>query len=386
MPCDFDRFIDRRCTESAKWRRYDDDVLPMWVADMDFAAPDRVVEALRRRVEHGVFGYGMEPPELRPAVIERLWRLYGWSVGPEALVFIPGVVRGLNLACHAVGAEGDGVLVQTPVYPPFFTAPANARRALRQMALTRGPDGHYTVDLDRFEGALCGGTRLFALCNPHNPVGRAFTRQELEAMATACLRHDVVICSDEIHCDLVFRGHRHVPVATLGPEVAARTITLMAPSKTFNIAGLDCSVAIIQDAELRERFNAARQGLVPGVNVLGYVAALAAYCDGQPWLDELLGYLEGNRALLCEAVDAMPGVTMAPPEATFLGWLDCRALDLPGGPQRFFLERARVAMNDGASFGRGGEGFVRLNFGCCRSTLEEALERMQRAIEAWRAG
>jgi len=382
MPYEFDSFIDRRCTDSCKWTEYDQDVLPMWVADMDFASPEPVLRALEERVRHGVFGYPAEPPELRSLIVERMERFYGWRVQPEEMVFIPGVVRGINLACHAIGSPGDGVLVQTPVYPPFLGAPANAGRTLQHVELTRHAQGRYVVDMDRFEGAMDDRTRLFVLCNPHNPVGRAFTRRELEAMADACLRHGLTICSDEIHCDLLLGDTRHIPIASLDPEIAARTITLMAPSKTFNIAGLGCSVAIIQDSVLRKRFQAARRGLVPGITVMAYVAAVAAYRDGQPWLTALLEYLTANRDYVTRYVrENLPGVSVWPPEATFLAWLDCCGLELPGGPYEFFLREARVALNDGAAFGPGGRGFVRLNFGCCRSTLEEGLERMRGALE-----
>ncbi|NLE77064.1 MAG: aminotransferase class I/II-fold pyridoxal phosphate-dependent enzyme, partial [Chloroflexi bacterium] len=224
-------------------------------------------------------------------------------------------------------------------------------------------------------------TRLFLLCSPHNPVGRVFRRDELERLAEICLRHNLWIVSDDIHCDLLFQGRRHIPIASLAPEVAKRTITVMAPSKTYNIAGLKCSIAVAPDAETVERMQAARSGLVPGVNLMGYVAALAAYRDCQPWLDRLLAYLEGNRDFLLDYVrQNMPQVAVGTPEGTYLGWLDCRALDLGESPKEFFLREARVALNEGAEFGPGGEGFVRLNFGCPRSVLETGLERMGEAL------
>lgn len=380
---DLDRFIERRGTDSTKWNRYGPDVLPLWVADMDFRVPEPVIQALRERVEHGIFGYPMEPPALREVVIERLERLYGWRVSPEALLFIPGVVRGFNLACHAIGQEGDGVLMQTPVYYPMLAAPANARRTLVTMELSQADDGSYYVDYDRMEATFTPRTRLFILCNPHNPVGRVFRREELERMAEICLRHDVIICSDEIHCELLFSGHRHIPIATLSPEVERHTITLMAPSKTFNIAGLHCSVVIIPHEPLRRQFVGAFQGLVASVEIMGYVAALAAYRHGDPWLHEVLAYLEGNRDYLADYVARfLPGLRMTKPEGTYLAWLDCRAAGLPQDPFTFFLEKARVALNDGAAFGQGGQGFVRLNFACPRATLDEALARMRTALEA----
>lgn len=383
MIYDFDRLIDRRHSDSVKWHYYGDDVLPLWVADMDFVSPEPVLRALHQRVEHGVFGYGMDLPELREVLVDRLARLYGWQVAPEALVFVPGVITGFNLACRAVTAPGDGVLMQTPVYPPFFRVPGNGGLTRDEMELTRQPDGYYTLDLELFERTVTDRTRVFILCNPHNPVGRAFQRSELESMANTCLRRNLVICSDEIHCDLLFQGVEHIPIATLAPEVADRTITLIAPSKTFNIAGLQCSVAIIPNAELRKQYKAARVDLVHEANVLGLVAALAAYRDGQEWLDQVLRYLEGNRDLLVRYVqECLPGIQMGKPEATYLAWLDCRQAGLPCNPHKFFLEQTKVGLNDGAAFGKGGEGFVRLNFGCPRSTLFEALERMRAALAA----
>ena len=387
MTHDFDELVDRCQSESIKWRHYGDGVLPLWVADMDFRSPEAVIRALRERVDHGVFGYGSEPPELRQVVVAWLDRSFGWQVSPEALVFLPDVATGFNLACHAVAAPGDGVLVQTPVYFPILYAPANAGLLLDQMELTRQPDGTYVIDYDAFEAAVTPRTHLFILCNPHNPVGRVFRRQELERMAEICLRHGAIICSDEIHCDLVFQGSRHVPIASLAPEVAAQTITLVAPSKTFNVAGLKCAVAIVENSELRDRYCAARAGLVGGVGVMGYTASLAAYRDGRPWLEEALRYLEGNRDLLLQYVaERMPGIGVGKPEGTYLAWLDCRQADLPGNPYEFFLKQAKVALNDGVQFGKGGEGFVRLNYGCCRATLEEALDRMQQAMQALREG
>jgi len=380
MPCDFDQLIDRRSTESIKWRAYDQDVIPMWVADMDLTSPEPVIRALQERVAHGIFGYAMSPEGLREVVQERLARLYGWQAAPEAIVFTPGVVSAFHVACRAVGRPGDGVIVEPPVYYPMLHAPALRDRACQLVPLVERA-GFYERDLDSFRKAIGERTALLLLCSPHNPVGRVFTRQELTGLAELCLEHKVVICSDEIHCDLVFPGHPHIPTAALAPEVAARTITLMAPSKTYNIPGLGCAVAVIPDPELRNAFKKAGEGIVPHVNVLGYVATLAAYRDGQEWLDEVLTYLEGNcDTLLAFLAAEMPALRCRRPEATYLAWIDCRAAGLPGNPQAFFLERARVALNDGAAFGPGGEGFVRLNFACPRSRLHEALERMRRAL------
>ena len=381
MPCDFNFLPDRRNTECAKWRQYDEDVLPMWVADMDFLSPEPVIQALRERVEHGVFGYPCESDELRQVIVTHLAQKYQWTVTSEEIVLMPGVVNGFNLACQAVARPGEGVLIQTPVYPPFFSAQRHAGAISQQVELDRQENGAYVIDFEKFEQAITDQTRIFLLCNPHNPVGRAFRQDELVKMAEICLRHGVIICSDEIHCDLVFSGYRHFPIASLHPDISKNAITLMAPSKTYNIAGLSCSFAVIQNSELRHTFEKASRGLIGMVNILGEVAALAAYKEGQPWLDELLCYLEANRDFLYEYVcQELPGISMGLPEATYLAWLDCRLSGIQGSPHDFFLEKGRVALNKGDDFGKNGQGFVRLNFGCPRSMLVEALERMKKAM------
>jgi len=383
---DFDTVIDRTGTPSMKWQWYGEDVLPMWVADMDFRSPPAIVEALRERAVHGVFGYEQHPADLPEIIAERLKRLYDWDVTPEAITFLPGIVSGFNVASRAFVRQDEGLLIQTPVYMHILHAAQDAGVQNHAMALSRRADGYATVDLDRFEQTITDRTRLFLLCNPHNPVGRVFTREELAGMAEICARHDLVICSDEIHCDLIFSGHQHVPIATLDPEIETRTITLMAPSKTFNIAGLHCGFAVIPNRELRRRYQHGRGGLVGMPNLLGYAAARAAYLEGQPWLDALLRYLETNRDLLADYLaQYMPQLHMVAPEGTYLAWIDCRGAQLPQSPYTFFLERARVAFNDGAAFGPGGEGFIRLNFGCPRSLLLEGLDRMRAALETLEA-
>jgi cystathionine beta-lyase len=382
MELNFDVLPNRRATESTKWRAFDEDVLPMWVADMDFRSPDAVIEALKQRVDHGVFGYPMIQESLKESIVAWLNRRHGWEVSPDDLVFIPGVVTGFNLATHAVTRPGDGVLVQTPTYGPFFGVHKNAYLTQQEMELTQGADGQYGIDLEAFEAAIHGRTRIFMLCNPQNPTGRVFRQNELEAMAEICLKHEIIICSDEIHGDLVYPGHRHIPIASLDLEIAARTITLIAPSKTFNIAGLEASVAIIQNKDLRKQFEEARQGLAGWVNLLGLVAMEAAYTEGEPWLQALLAYLEANRDYLYEYVKKeLPGVKMNRPEGTYLAWLDCRHAEIDGKPQTFFQKKGKVALNEGSWFGKGGEGFVRLNFGCPRSTLTEGLSRIKEALE-----
>ena len=377
----FDEIIKRRTTPSIKWQWYPEDALPMWVADMDFRSPPAVIAALRERAAHGIFGYEQSPPGLREEIVARLKRLYGWEMSAEAITFLPGVVPGFNLAIRAFTAPGDGVLIQTPIYPPILHAAAPVGRLDQQMQLTQQADGSYEVDFDLFARTLTPETRMFLLCNPHNPVGRVFREDELARMAEICLAHDVLICSDEIHGDLIFSGHEHRPIAALDPEIAAQTITLMAPSKTFNIAGLHCAFAVIPNDELRQRFKTVRRGIVSHVNLMGYTAALAAYREGGPWLRAALAYLEKNRDRVFDYVTThFPAIKMAKPEGTYLAWLDCRAAGLPGNPHEFFLERGKVVFNDGATFGPGGAGFVRLNFGCPRELLDEGLRRMSRAM------
>lgn len=388
MRYDFDNTPNRRNSECLKWQAYDQDVIPMWVADMDFCSPEPVIRALLDRVQHGVFGYpsgvSNHPDELtglRQYVVEKLAGKYSWQVEPEALYFIPGVVTAVNLACNAFAVPDGGVLVQTPVYPPILNAARTTGALAQEMELTYHPDGSYTIDWDAFEAAFTHQTRLFILCNPHNPIGRVFSRQELEQMAEICLRHDVILCSDEIHCDLVYPGYRHIPIASLDPEIASRTITLIAPSKTYNLAGLQCSIAIIQNPEVRKQFQSASKGLVPWVNLMGLVAAQAAYRDGQEWLEQLLVYLQQNRDCLVEYVQQeLPGIKMISPEGTYLAWLDCRNTAIDGNPYQFFVNKARVAFNDGSTFGKGGQGFIRLNFGCSRNTLMAALEQVKLAL------
>jgi cystathionine beta-lyase len=379
MKYDFDRIIDRRATHALKWDVYPDDVLPLWVADMDFAAPDAVMRDLHRRVDHGVFGYTRAPMELSGLFQTRMERLYGWPILAENLLYVPGVVSGLNIAIQAFTRPGEAVLVQPPVYFHFLSDPVKHGRTLADPALLRNQDS-YEIDFDLFERSITAQTRLFVLCNPHNPVGRVFARSELERLAEICLHHRLIICSDEIHCDLLFPGAKHIPIATLSPEVARSTITLMAPSKTYNIAGLECAFAVIQNQELRQRWQATSYAIVPGVNLLGYAAALAALQDGQDWLTQALAYLTANRDFLQGALlRKIPKILMCRMEATYLAWLDCRQMPFASDPGGFFLREAKVALNDGADFGQAGQGYVRMNFACPRSILTEAIHRMAAA-------
>ncbi|MDJ0986238.1 MAG: PatB family C-S lyase [Desulfobacterales bacterium] len=375
---DFSLPVERRNTASMKWDKYKDrNIIPLWVADMDFCSPPAVIEALRQRIDHGVFGYTIAPESLKALVVEKLEADYGWTTQPEWQVWLPGLVTGFNVACRAVGQDNDDVMTAIPVYPHFLTAPQNSRRNLIKVPL-REKDNQWSFDFDRLEKAITPNTRLFILCNPHNPVGRVFSRDELTTLAAICEKHDIIICSDEIHCELILDDDKnHIPTATLDAAIARRTITLMSPSKTYNLPGLGCAFAVISDKDLRKRFIKATAGIVPHVNVMGYTAAEAAYRGCADWHTQLLDYLRGNRDTVAQAMAAMPTLSMAPVEATYLAWIDVRNADLPT-PARFF-ENAAVGLQDGIEFG--GPGFVRLNFGCQRQQLEEALARMKQAMD-----
>ncbi|MBP7960700.1 MAG: PatB family C-S lyase [Caldilineaceae bacterium] len=387
MSSNFAHAPNRRAFHSVKWSVYDEDVLPMWVADMDFASPQPIIDALTERVQHGVFGYGLPSKELDEAICTRLDRLYGWQVTPEQIVYLPGLVSGLNAVARSIGSAGDGVLATTPVYGPFLTAPANQGRALQvaELAATRGDHTlRYELDFDAFQNAIRPNTKLFMLCHPHNPVGRAWNVDELASMAEICAGHDMVICSDEIHCDLLLDGAAHTPLAALDPEISARTITLMAPSKTFNVPGLGMSFAIVQNEALHKQMEKGMAGIVPHTNILGYTAALAAYTQCDDWLADLRMQLTANRDMVTDFVkENLPGIRITVPEATYLSWLDCTALAIPDSfesPADFFKKEAKVAMNDGAWFGKGGAGFVRFNFGTSPEVILEGLTRIQRAV------
>jgi cystathionine beta-lyase len=376
---DFDEIIDRRGTSSEKWDKYRDrDIIPLWVADMDFRSPPAVIEALHERVSHGVFGYTAPSEGLVEAVLKSLGDEYGWQVAKEWIVWLPGLVTGLNVACRAVGAAGDDVITFTPVYPPFMSAPPlSGRNAINVPLVCQ--EGRWVFTLEDLERAVTPATRLLLLCSPHNPVGRVWSREELELLAQFAQKHDLIVCSDEIHAGLVLEeGVRHIPLATLSPEMSARTITLFAPSKTYNVPGLGCSFAVISDDALRRAFRKAMGRIVPHVNLLGYTAAEAAYRHGEEWRQELIAYLRGNRDLVAREVALMPGLEVAPVEATYLSWIDLRetGIEDPVG----FFEEAGVGLSGGADFGL--PGYVRLNFGCRRELLVEALRRMRVALEA----
>ena len=377
---DFDHAPERRGTDSQKWQKYAGrDVLPLWVADMDFVSAPPILDALRARVDHGVFGYARPTASTVEAVTGALAQRYGWKVDPEWIVWLPGLVVGLNVTAQAFAGPGEEVLTLTPVYPPFTSAPRNSGRSPVGVPFTLA-GGKWEIDWDALERAVTPRTRLFYLCNPHNPLARVWRRAELERLGEFCVRHNLVLCSDEIHCDLILDpALPHVPSATLSPALAARTVTLMAPSKTYNVPGLGTSLAIIPDATLRARFNRAAAGIVAEVTCLGFTACEAAYRDCEPWRQQLLAYLRGNRDYLIEALPrALPGLKIeAPVEATYLLWMNVSGLGIPDPVAHF--ERHGVGLSDGAPFGARPGTHLRLNFGCPRATLVEAVRRMQAA-------
>lgn len=392
----FDTCPPRRGTDSYKWDLFDEDCLPMWVADMDFRSPEPVIQALKQRVEHGVFGYTREPQDLKAVLVERMQRLYNWTVTEDDIQVIPGVVLGFNLAIQGIQPPGEGVLIQPPVYGPFLRAAEHAEGDTQFAPLSYDAAGKHDIDFDMFREAIQPGhTCSFLLCNPHNPGGRVWRRDELQQMADICLDNDMYIVSDDIHCDLVYSGFHHIPIASLSEEIAQRTVTLMAPSKTFNIAGLGASFMIVQNPELREQIEAAKKGIIAHLDLLAYTAMHACYTQGQEWLDELLVYLEKNRDYATEFINTqLPGCRMGECEGTYLAWIDCResghwipreedteAGDFDDALMRFFRDEANVIVNPGSFFGEVGDGFVRLNFGCPREQLEEALQRMKKALE-----
>lgn len=377
MAFSFDQRIDRRHSDSLKWRKYGDrDILPLWVADTDFRSADCIIDALQQRVAHGIFGYGFPQEALIEVIIARMSSRYGWQIQPEWLVFLPGVVTGLNLCVRAFTAAHQGTVAPTPIYPPFRSAAALAARDQINAPLVL-QEQRWVVDFDALETQLTGNEKLLMLCNPQNPGGTVYRRAELEAQLRFAQRHDLLVCSDEIHCDLLLEpGVEHIPFASLSEDAAQRSVTLLSPSKSFNIAGLGASLAIIPNRELRERFNQQRKGIVPDVDVLALVAATAAWRDGQPWLDAQLAYLRSNRDALVQHVNSLPGLSMVAPEGSYLGWIDASQLNV-ASPALFF-EKHGLGFSAGRDFGD--DRFVRFNFGCQRDLLDEALRRMTLAL------
>jgi cysteine-S-conjugate beta-lyase len=369
---------------SIKWQAYGPDVLPAWIADMDFAIAPSIHAALEDALARGDLGYPQSYAKsgLDDVFCARMQARYQWQVAPRQVEFFSDVVQVIYLSLLTLTEPGDGIVIQTPIYPPFLSAVAETERRADICPLIQQPSG-YQIDFDALHRKIDARTKLLLLCHPHNPTGRAYTRVELQGLAELVLRHNLLVVSDEIHADLMLDARTHIPFASLSEEIAARTITLTSPSKPFNIAGLCLAVAVFGSEELRRQFQRIPAHVRGGRSTLGMVAARAAWTTAQPWLDATLAQLRANRAHLAEyCASHWPQVKHAPPEATFLGWLDFRSLKLGMEPQRFFLDQAKVALGEGPAFGAAGEGFVRVNFATSPAILEEVLARMNVALQA----
>ncbi len=387
MHYNFDEVINREGTNSLKYdgkEKYfgTHDVLPMWVADMDFKTPDFIMEAIRKRASHEIMGYSIKPQQLFSAVINWMYYMHKWTIQPEWITTTPGVVSALNFGVLAFSNPGDKIIIQTPVYFPFFTAINDHKReiAINQLVYK---NGNYTIDLEHFESLIDTKTKVFILCNPHNPVGRVWNRDELLAMGNICLKHNIIIIADEIHSDLVLNGHTHIPMATLSEEIAAITITTMAASKTFNIAGLASSVSIISNPEIKRNFEKLPNSLhIGSINLFGATAMEAAYTHGQEWLHQMLAYLENNVAFVEQHVRKnFPDINVIRPEGTYMIWLDCHKLqERVGDLKTFFVKNAKVGFNNGTDFGPGGAGFMRMNVGCPLKIVQESMKRIGDAL------
>ncbi|HEX5067021.1 MAG TPA: MalY/PatB family protein [Myxococcota bacterium] len=385
-PLDLDavRAADRHPSRGEKWALYPEDVLPLWVADMDFPIADPIRRMLRFAVERSDVGYPIHPAptDIGEITAARMRERFGWTLDPARVEVLCDVVQGLAVSLLQFAEPGEGAVVQTPIYPPFLGNVRSTGRRLVEAPLAYGARG-YEIDLDALAAKIDAGTRLVLICNPHNPTGRVFRRNELDGIAELALRHDLVVVSDEIHADLVYPGAHHVPFGSLSPEVAERTVTLTGASKAFNVAGLRCGLAIFGSEARHRRFNGLPRHARGGISLLGFEAIRMAWLHAQPWLDQVLAYLQQNRDHVARFVaQELPGVRLHAPEGTYLAWLDCNALALEPSPYEFFLQRARVALSDGPNFGTPGRGFVRINFATSRAILGEALERMAKALRA----
>jgi cystathionine beta-lyase len=373
----FDEVFKRREANSAKWRRYSEEVIPLWVADMDFQSPECVKEALNKLSDHNIYGYTMPSKSLMHAIVAMLDSRYNWQVKSTSIVWLPGLTPALNIACRAFAPVNGKVLISTPIYPPFQEAPINSEKLVDTVELIKNA-GRFEMDYKTIQDKAKDAS-LYLLCNPHNPVGRVFSEEELKKLADICLQNDVVLCSDEIHCDLILdEGKKHIPLGSISKEIEQNSITLMAPSKTYNIPGLGFSFAVIPNNKLRHQFRKTMKGMVPYPGMAGLAAAEAVYKHGEPWRLKLLDYLRTNRALLERFfTDQEPRIKYITGEATYLAWLDVKELKLEN-PVQFFIKNG-VALTDGAEFGQ--KGFLRLNFGCTYALLDEALNRIKKACD-----
>ncbi len=397
MKYDFDRLVSRAGTNSAKWDALEPlfgsrDIIPMWVADMDFPTARPIVEALKNRAEHPFYGYTGHSESLTQAIVDRYWKKYRWKIEPEWIVLTPGVIPALNVAIRALTIPGDEVVLQEPVYYPFFPAvkQSGCQVVTNKLKLE---NGRYEMDYDDLE--KCFGPRpgmhdspsrawILVICNPHNPIGRLWSPEEVTKAGEIAIAHGATVVSDEIHCELLYKGHEHVPFGAISEEFAQHGIVCFAPSKTFNLAGLSASSIIIPSKSIRDKFSVTRIGMMPGPNLFALAAMEAAYRDGDEWLGQLLDYLQGNLEFALKFVaERVPKINIIEPQGTYLLWLDCRGLGLDDGALRTFMrEEARIGLDDGFAFGHGGSGFQRMNIACPRSLLREALERLEKAVNA----
>jgi cystathionine beta-lyase len=383
----FDEVISRENSNCIKYDMREElfgkaDVIPMWVADMDFKTPSFIIEALRERLDHEILGYSYRPDQYFSSLTKWISGRHGWNIKREWIEFSPGVVPALNICTLAYSAPGDEIIIQPPVYTPFHSAVKDHGRRLLFNNLLETDRG-WTMDYEGLRNLITPATRMIILSNPHNPVGRAWRKDELTELVNICYDNGITILSDEIHSDLVLPGYSHVPVASLSEKAASITVTCMAPSKTFNLAGLSTSSMIISDPVLMEKYRKTLVGLHLHLgNIFGNVASVAAYTHGHKWLEELMLYVKGNVDLVTSFCrDHLPRIKPVPPEATYMIWLDCREMGMSGDAlQRFFADSAGIGMNEGSRFGPGGEGFMRMNVACPRSVVEKALKQIEREI------
>ena len=366
-----------------KWQRYGDDVLPAWVADMDFLQAAPIRDYVAAAGTTGDLGYPLAQAaeSLKVIFAERAMKRYGWRVDTERVELLIDVVQGLYLGLEMFCEPGEGAIVPTPIYPYFLTAAEeNRRRAIANPLVLDAK--RFIIDMDALEASIDDDTRVLMVCNPHNPTGRVFLRAELEALADVALRHDLIVIADEIFADVVFEGHRYIPFASLSPEIAARTVTFHSATKAFNLGGIRIAPAVFGSDELHQRFKSIPRRMLGGHNCLGISLTRIAWQQCEEWLAGVIPYLQGNRDFVSDFLARrMPAVGYVPPEATFFAWMDCRQLDLPGGPYEYFLEHAKVALSDGVPFGEAGKGHVRLNFATPRKLLAQILERLAESLE-----
>jgi len=387
----FDEPSSREATDCIKYDRREEtfgvkDVIPMWVADMDFNTPDFIVQALQKRLGHEIFGYSYRPDEYFQSIISWIKARHNWHVEKEWISFSPGIVPALNFCTLAFTNPGDNIIVQPPVYFPFFSAAESHGRNLLYNRLNES-DGNWSMDFNSLLDCIDDKTKMIIISNPHNPVGKVWSPEDLEMLADICLKHNIIMISDEIHCDLVLPGFSHTPMASLSDKIAENTVTLIAPSKTFNLAGLSTSSVIISNPILRKSFNRVVDNLHVGSgNIFGTTASIAAYTYGHKWLDALLDYIDHNIEFVKDYCREMiPEINAVPPEATYMIWLDCRKFGMTGKElQNFFVKKAGIGMNEGSSFGPGGEGFMRMNLGTTHKIVMKAMEQIEKAVSSLR--